>query len=182
MYGNDDSDMKITGNLAPEVDESEAAARLYHHEKENGNLAKAQEAGSVLASVLLRTEGFSCFLNWEEDFAARNRCILFAFVADQAIDTFLPNHLTRQFAESRFYGELRDNAPGLYESISRSAAYSMYLICKRSGDGRRIGIGKIYAKVLRHPEDAALEREGELLYESFYNICIEHLRRVEFAV
>ncbi len=182
MYGNDDSDMKIAGDLAPEIDESEAAARLYRHEKENGNLAKAQEIGSALASVLLKPEGFTCFRNWEEDFAARSRCILFAFVADQAVDTFLPNHLIRQFAESRFYDELRSNAPDLYESISRSAAYSMYLLCKRSGDGRRIGIGGVYAKILRYPEDAALEQEGELLYESFYNICIGQLRCMEFAV
>ena len=38
MYGTDDSDMKIVGTAKIKVDESDAEARLYAHERDNGNL------------------------------------------------------------------------------------------------------------------------------------------------
>ena len=38
MYKTDDSDMKIVGADMKVVDESDAEARLYSHERENGNL------------------------------------------------------------------------------------------------------------------------------------------------
>ncbi len=119
--------------------------------------------------------------NSASDFEARNRSILFAFTTDRVLDTFMPNHFIARSAQNEFFDEIRRRNIGLYESISRSGAFSMYLLCKRSGDGRYIGIGKVFAGVVRRPEDEKAEKTGEELYQKYFNYCIEHIKNVEFA-
>lgn len=181
VYGTDDSDMKIVGTAKIKVDESDAEARLYAHERDNGNLEKAHDIGKAFADALLSEGGFAFEKNSASDFEARNRSILFAFTTDRVLDTFMPNHFIARSAQNEFFDEIRRRNIGLYESISRSGAFSMYLLCKRSGDGRYIGIGKVFAGVVRRPEDEQAERAGEELYQKYFNYCIEHIKNIEFA-
>lgn len=181
MYGLDDSDMKIVGKAAPALDESDAEARLYSHEHENGNLEKAHNIGKLFAAALLDENGFAYEKNVASDFDARNRGILFAFTADRVLDTFMPNHIIARSAQNEFFDEIRCRNIGLYESISRSGAFSMYLLCRRSGDGRYVGIGKVYADVIRRPDSESAAAEGEELYRKYFEYCIEHIKNIEFA-
>lgn len=181
MYCNDDSDMKIVGNGAPAQDESDAEARLFSHERENGNLDKAHDIGKKFADALLNEDGFAFEKNSASDFEARNRSILFAFTADRVLDIFMPNHLIAKSAQNEFFDEIRRRNIGLYESVSRSGAFSMYLLCKRSGDGKYIGIGKKYAEIIRKPQDNMAEEEGENAYRRFFDYCIEHIKNLEFS-
>ena len=181
VYGTDDSDMKIVGTAKIKVDESDAEARLYAHERDNGNLEKAHDIGKAFADALLSEGGFAFEKNSASDFEAKNRSILFAFTTDRVLDTFMPNHFIARSAQNEFFDEIRRRNIGLYESISRSGAFSMYLLCKRSGDGRYIGIGKVFAGVVRRPEDEKAEKTGEELYQKYFNYCIEHIKNVEFA-
>lgn len=181
MYSIDDSDMKIVGNRLPNCDESDAEARLYAHESENGNLEKAHMIGKALADALLCKDGFAFEKNIASDFDARNRCILYAFTADRVLDTFMPNHIISKSAQNEFFDEIRKRNIGLYESISRSGAYSMYLLCRRSGDGRYIGAGKVYAGVVRRPDDEETVLLGDQLYCRYFNYCLDCIRNVEFS-
>lgn len=181
MYGNDDSDMKIVGAGEKKIDESDAEARLYRHERDNGNLEKAHAIGKTLAAALLENGGMAYEKNVASDFDARNRSILFAFTADRVLDTFMPNHIIARSAQNEFFDEIRKNNIGLYESISRSGAFSMYLLCRRSGDGRYVGIGKTFADVIRRPDNEEIERRGEELYSKYFDYCIEHIKNIEFS-
>ena len=181
MYGTDDSDMKIAGINEAKVDESDAEARLYRHEHENGNLEKAHIIGKNLAAALLENGGTAYEKNVASDFDARNRAILYAFTADRVLDTFMPNHIIARSAQNEFFDEIRKNNIGLYESISRSGAFSMYLLCRRSGDGRYVGIGKTFADVIRRPDNEETEKQGNELYAKYFDYCIEHIKNVEFA-
>lgn len=181
MYGNDDSDMKIAGASEKKVDESDAEARLYRHERDNGNLEKAHTIGKILAAALLESGGIAYEKNVASDFNARNRNILFAFTADRVLDTFMPNHIIARSAQNEFFDEIRKNNIGLYESISRSGAFSMYLLCKRSGDGRYLGVGKTFADVIRRPDNEEIERQGNELYSKYFDYCIEHIKNIEFS-
>lgn len=181
MYGTDDSDMKIVGTDKIKVDESDAEARLYAHERDNGNLGKAHDIGKAFADALLSEGGFAFEKNSASDFEARNRSILFAFTADRVLDTFMPNHIIARSAQNEFFDEIRRRNIGLYESVSRSGAFSMYLLCGRSGDGRYIGVGKVFAGVVRRPEDAKAEQSGDELYRKYFDYCIEHIKNIEFA-
>ena len=181
MYGLDDSDMKIVGKTAPAMDESDAEARLYSHEHENGNLEKAHDIGKLFAAALMDESGFAYEKNVASDFEARNRAILFAFTADRVLDTFMPNHIIARSAQNEFFDEIRRRNIGLYESVSRSGAFSMYLLCRRSGDGRYVGIGKVYADVIRRPDSDSAAQEGEELYRKYFEYCIEHIKNIEFA-
>lgn len=181
MYKTDDSDMKIVGSDMKVIDESDAEARLYSHERENGNLEKAHDIGKALAAALLNEGGVAYEKNVASDFEARNRSILYAFTADRVLDTFMPNHIIARSAQNEFFDEVRRRNIGLYESISRSGAFSMYLLCGRSGDGRYIGVGKVYAGVIRRPEDEKIEKEGDELYRKYFDYCIEHIKNVEFS-
>lgn len=181
MYRTDDSDMKIVGTNKIKVDESDAEARLYAHERDNGNLEKAHNIGRVLADALLNEGGFAFEKNSASDFEARNRSILFAFTTDRVLDTFMPNHIIARSAQNEFFDEIRRRNIGLYESISRSGAFSMYLLCKRSGDGRYLGIGKVFAGVVRRPDDEKETQIGDELYRRYFDYCIEHIKNVEFA-
>lgn len=181
MYGNDDSDMKIVGKKIQPMDESDIEAKLYNHERENGNLEKAHSIGNYFAKALMDNDGFAYEKNRASDFEARNRSILFAFTADRVLSTFMPNHIIARSAQNEFFDEIRRRDIGLYESISRSGAFSMYLLCRRRGDGRYSGVGKVYADVLRKPENESTVAFGDELYEKYFDFCIEHIKNIEFA-
>ena len=181
MYGSDDSDMKIVGKKIQPMDESDIEAILYEHERENGNLEKAHSIGRFFADALLNKEGFAYEKNRASDFEARNRSILFAFTADRVLSTFMPNHIIARSAQNEFFDEIRRRDIGLYESVSRSGAFSMYLLCRRRGDGRYTGVGKVYADVLRKPENESTIAFGDGLYEKYFDFCIEHIKNIEFA-
>jgi len=181
MYGTDDSDMKIVGKRLQPIDESDMEAKLYNHERENGNLEKAHDIGRFFAEALMNSDGFAYEKNRASDFEARNRSILFAFTADRVLSTFMPNHIIARSAQNEFFDVIRRGDIGLYESISRSGAFSMYLLCRRRGDGRYIGIGNVYAGVVRRPEDSATAEKGDEIYEKYFNFCIEHIKNIEFA-
>lgn len=181
MYKTDDSDMKIVGKKIQPMDESDIEAILYGHERENGNLEKAHEIGRFFAAELMETDGFAYEKNRASDFEARNRSILFAFTADRVLSTFMPNQIIARSAQNEFFDGIRKSDIGLYESISRSGAFSMYLLCRRRGDGRYIGVGEVYADVLRKPENEAVVAAGDELYEKYFNFCIEHIKNVEFS-
>ena len=59
MYGTDDSDMKIVGKRLQPIDESDMEAKLYNHERENGNLEKAHSIGRFFAEALMNSDGFA---------------------------------------------------------------------------------------------------------------------------
>ena len=181
LYGNDDSDMKIVGKKIQPMDESDIEAKLYNHERENGNLEKAHSIGNYFAKALMDNDGFAYEKNRASDFEARNRSILFAFTADRVLSTFMPNHIIARSAQNEFFDEIRRRDIGLYESISRSGAFSMYLLCRRRGDGRYAGVGKVYADVLRKPENENTVAFGDELYEKYFDFCIEHIKNIEFA-
>lgn len=181
MYVTDDSDMKIVGEQSEKMDESDAEARLYRHEHANGNLEKAHAIGKNFADALFCGDEIPCDEIGISGFEATCQSILFAFTADRVLDTFMPNHIIARSAQNTFFDEMRKRSPSLYESVSRSGAFSMYLLCKRSGDGRYIGIGSVYAGIVRKPEDEKAVAEGEALYNKYYNYCIEHIKNVEFA-
>ena len=181
MYGTDDSDMKIVGKRLQPIDESDMEAKLYNHERENGNLEKAHEIGKYFAGALMKKDGCAYEKNRASDFEARNRSILFAFTADRVLSTFMPNHIIARSAQNEFFDEIRKGDIGLYESVSRSGAFSMYLLCKRRGDGRYSGIGRVYADVLRKPENEETVAFGDELYAKYFDFCIEHIKNIEFS-
>ena len=181
MYGTDDSDMKIVGKRLQPIDESDIEAKLYNHERENGNLEKAHEIGRFFAEALMNSEGFAYEKNRASDFEARNRSILFAFTADRVLSTFMPNHIIARSAQNEFFDVIRRGDIGLYESISRSGAFSMYLLCRRRGDGHYIGVGKVYAGVIRRPDDETTVAKGNEIYEKYFDFCIEHIKNIEFS-
>ena len=59
MYGTDDSDMKIVGKRLQPIDESDMEAKLYNHERKNGNLEKAHDIGKFFAESLMNEDGFA---------------------------------------------------------------------------------------------------------------------------
>ena len=181
MYKSDDSDMKIVGKRLQPIDESDMEAKLYNHERENGNLEKAHWIGRFFAQALINPDGFAYEKNRASDFEARNRNILFAFTADRVLGMFMPNHIIARSAQNEFFDTIRKADIGLYESISRSGAFSMYLLCRRRGDGRYLDIGKVYAGVIRKPEDSSAAEKGDEIYNKYYDFCIEHIKNIEFS-
>mgnify|MGYP001451750569 CR=1 FL=1 len=185
MYGNDDSDMKIVGNFqpaAPAQDESEAAALLFERERSSGNLKVAHELGRFFAGELFAPDGIAYYDEAAADFERRNICILYTFVADQAMNACCPNAVIAQSAENEFYDEIRRRNLTLYESISRSGAFSIYLLCRKGKDGRRDGVGKAYARIIRRPDDPEAEKTGEENYKKFCDFCFEHLAKTKFSL
>lgn len=180
MYETDDSDMKIVGKRLQPIDESDLEAKLYNHKRENGNLEKAHNIGRFFAEALMNQNGFAYEKNRASDFEARNRSILFAFTADRVLSTFMPNHIIARSAQNEFFDGIRRRDIGLYESVSRSGAFSMYLLCGRKGDGRYTGVGKIYAGVVRRQDDEETVKKGDETYEKYFNFCIEHIKNIEF--
>ncbi len=185
----DDSDVKIAGDR-PAADlsirEDPGANDDYLIEKENGNIERAKLLGQNLAKILSKDFADECMLHLEPDSEdARTKTqvlLLFAFAIDRGLNTHVPNSTLINTAHTSFFNTLQEISPDVYDQISDTGAYSLYMLCaRREGAGVCRSIGESFAKLCGKEDDVALSSTGEMIFSIFLNMVKVEVVKMEFV-
>ena len=185
----DDSDIKIAGDR-PAADlsnqEDTSANDDYFIEKENGNIERAKLLGFNLARILSKDIADECMSNIEPDSEdARTKTqvlLLFAFAIDRGLNTHVPNSTLINTAHTSFFNTLQEISPDVYDQISDTGAYSLYMLCaRRVGAGVCRSVGESFAKLCGKEEDSALSSTGEMIFSIFLNMVKVEVAKTGFV-
>jgi len=179
---NDDGDIKIAGDdfsLPATDDDIEETSKLLQREKANGNLSRARRLGAIMAEDVAAVEG----VNPADDIAGMTqRRILLAFAIEIGLESFLPNPLLTQTAQSVFYETLRQTAPAFYDDLQESGAFSFYYLCVRDNKDVEKCVGETYASLCGKANDRRLADQGKALYIHFIGQMRSLAESMEFSV
>lgn len=171
-----DEDIKIAdgsfGDPLTNEDYADKAAAEYLKQKDVGNIEKAGQLGELLAKELW---GVAQELLMKEEDQVTDRIVhqkilLYTYAVNSFVADSAPNSLLAETALSVFYSEVEELSKVLFQHISDTAAFSLYILNQRSG-GVEEDIGRIYAKLSGKENDYKTIRDGNHLYNSFYNKC-----------
>ncbi|WP_040197932.1 hypothetical protein [Candidatus Soleaferrea massiliensis] len=182
----DDSDIKIApGHFEQHVElDCDEEADEFLTEKNNGNIAKAHDLGYKLAEEVLREDGESLFGidDTEDRLAIKHRRILFAYAVDISLEEYLPNSLTAQTALNSFYDHLKESAPLLYNDISESGAFTLYILCRRTHtDHIEDCIGRTFAKLCEQEDVKSYQALGSALFDKYITTTERIIGKFQFA-
>ncbi len=185
----DDSDIKIAGDR-PAADlssrEDTSANEDYLTEKENGNIERAKLLGRNLARILSADVADECMSNIHQDSEdSRTKTqvlLLFAFAIDRGLNTHVPNMTLVNTAHTSFFNTLQDISPDVYDQISDTGAYSLYMLCaRREGEHVCRSVGESFAKLCGKEDDAALSSTGEMIFSIFLNMVKVEVAKTGFV-
>ena len=74
--------------------------------------------------------------------------------------------------------EVQSALPEVYERITDSAAFSMYILSDRAAPDDPCAIGRVFARLCGHGKEALFERYGCELAEYFTMYCTQLLLRI----
>ncbi len=179
-----DEDMKIAGGLsapgpAEELSEAEQSALAYMRQKEAGNVDRARELGRKFADAL--ADETARARPDAEPLRVHHRVVLFSYIVNRVITELSPNSIIAQTALNIFYDRLEERSAELAEDVRDMAAFSLYILCERSGANAEDEIGRIYARLCGHEDETAFVDEGNALYRRCYDLCGEMHARTEYV-
>ncbi len=185
----DDSDIKIAGDRpAADLSKKEDASANddYLIEKENGNIERAKLLGHDLARILSKDIADECMSELEPDSEdARTKTqvlLLFAFAIDRGLNTHVPNSMLINTAHTSFFNTLQEISPDVYDQISDTGAYSLYMLCaRREGAGVCRSVGESFAKLCGREGDDALSSTGEMIFSIFLNMVKVEVSKMGFV-
>ncbi|MBE6907093.1 MAG: hypothetical protein E7476_12565 [Ruminococcaceae bacterium] len=179
----DDSDMKIAPERISEVfDTSEGAANAFVREKSNGNMDKARKLGQQFAAELtVPSKGATLFGVgvFDNDNTMAQRKVLFAYVVNRVVEDMAPNSIVAQSVLSSFYESVRQQSAELYDLINDSAAFSLYMLARRSAPEKSEAVGRVFAQLCDKEGNPVFIRYGAELTDYFMMYCTQIMLRMQ---
>ncbi len=179
----DDSDMKIVPEKPSEIfDSSEGAANAFVREKSNGNMEKARLLGIQFAQELTaKSKGVTLFGAGEFDnsHTIKQRKVMFAYIVNKVIEDIAPNSIVTQSALSAFYDTIQETSPEIYQMITDTAAYSLYILSDRAAPDDPCAIGRVFAQLCGKEGDPVFVRYGCELAGYFTMYCTQVALRAQ---
>lgn len=170
----DDSDIKIAGKEPAPDDNSDAIneANELNALKKSGDVAKANELGSILSRKFLDADGVSSFGEDSEESEAvkTQRRLLLAFTAVHVVKESLSNDIIRDIVIKSFYDSLKNAMPDFYEELMKSGSFSFYTLCVRRGGEVEKYIGETFAMLCSKEKDNVYKDFGTALYLRFVDV------------
>lgn len=161
MLATEDADMKIAPasptSIQEEADSTDRSVLDFVRQKNNGNVARAKQLGSQLAGVLLEMgrQLIGC--------PRRNQqLMLVSYGLNRMVEENAPNSTVAHTVLNTFYDQVQEKDAQVYQAINDSGAYTLYMLEARQGDN----VGRVCAKLCGN---AALEEEGNLLYQVYFS-------------
>lgn len=162
-----EDDIKIYRAAAtPEhpMGEGERSAALFLRHRENGNLAKCRLLGENLGRIFAGDAK-----NFDGDQFCVQKQVLLSFVLLDELAGIIFDQMLQKSIMSVFQQTVESIDAALADAISDSAAYTVYILCDRRGDGD--DLGRAFAELCGHEDDAELIACGSQLvrrYRSSY--------------
>jgi len=180
-----DEDIKIAGTRpGGTLDAADLAAQDFLVQKKNGNIDRARSLGETFAGCLWGLAQ-SLIMDNELELTQQeihHRLLLCSYGVNRVITQYAPNSIVAQTALSRFYTEVEEKSNVLHRHVSDTAAFSLYILGERTGNGSDSDVGKIYAKFIGRENDAESIRQGGEVYRTFFRTCKGLIDEVPFAV
>ena len=181
----DDSDMKIAQDsfrpAAAAEDAAEKAAQEFLQQRDNGNIERARQLGKLFAGDLQQF-GQSALRDVELRAVTQqehhHQLLLCSYVINRVIAEHSPSQILAQTSSSMFYKQVESLSRELYQDISDTAAFSLYILNERLGSPE--DIGHIYARLLGMENDLLLAQKGNHLYSMLYQNCRERILDVNY--
>lgn len=181
----DDSDMKIAPERISDVfDSSEGAANAFVREKNNGNMEKARGLGKQFANELtVENKGATLFGvgAFDNENTILQRRVVFSFIVSRVVEDMAPNSMVAQSVISSFHESVRDISPEIYDSVTDSAAFSLYALAGRSLSDDAKAIGKVFARLCEREDDVLFVRYGSEIVNYFIMYCTQLVLRAQLV-
>ncbi len=177
----EDDDMKIAPESMSEAlaseDSGESVRQELAEQQEKGNVDLAKELGEKYALTLMSLVDTS----GEMSSLLREQVVLFSFAVNKVIEELAINSIVAQTALSCFYQQLESKGGSLYDTISDSIAFSLYISATK---GLRAGgtIGGVFAKLLQKGNDPQTVSLGNALFADYYARCSKLLQDIPFRL
>jgi hypothetical protein len=178
-----DDDMKIVGggsisDPTPE-DAAEAAAKQFLLHKSTGNIDKARTLGIDYAHTILEFANKTPCPELTES-EIHHQILLCSYVVNRVIADKSPDSILAQTTLNVFYDEIEASSLELHRHINDTAAFSLYILSDRSGEGDSAEIGEIYAGLCGFEKDQDKMKAGSQVFESFYRVCADMMQNARY--
>lgn len=185
LFVEDDGDMKIVDGpfFSPEKsgeDAAEKAARDFLLQKENGNIQRARQLGCLFAKDVW--ESFSA-PNSLADISQQefhHRLLLQSYIVHRVISEYSPNSILAQTSMGVFYHAVEEYSQLLYQHVSDTAAFSLYILSERSGDSAD-EIGRIFARLIGQEDNPKAIASGNRLYRECYDHYVKEINDIAYV-
>ncbi len=136
--------------------DAELSADLFLHHKENGNLDKCNELGTVLAKTFIdsgeRQKNFPYYAQ---------KMVLIAYILERELHRKIENSLLQKSVLGTFKRVLERENKDLFCDAQDSAAFTMYIL--QDDELGDIGISTSFAEFCGHENDPTLIETGTRL-------------------
>ena len=160
---------KVSGAAVPAEDDGAAE---FIREKENGNLQRAKQLGTVLGRRLRHLWRFGDMAQ-----ELQQKKILYTFVASKIIKERCPGSLLAQAALAEFSKVVQAVSQQDYDSIQDSLAFTKYLLSQRKDVD---AVGQTFADLCGQKDDVHLKTKGIQLYYRYTSDCLKLFNQFHF--
>ena len=158
----DDSDMKIVGMPVATEEAADERIQQLKEQQENGNLDRARALGDAL---LKAAQDSAAGHPSENEVLALQRWLLLLFTTDIEVQRLLPNALVARTAFGRFYDNLQQCEPELYEQLQQNGSLSFYYLCQENGEIKKEEAAATFASLCGREGDQRTIELGKTLIE-----------------
>lgn len=188
MANGDDSDMKIFGAPSGEPQKepesgADEAARIFLKHKEQGNIERAKLLGAQYGEWLVHESEpmVEYGLCSDEREACYQRYLLCAYVISMSVRDKSPDAIVSNAIMTAFYDYLRDNSPRLYEDITDSAAFSLYILRARTQRFVDDAMGRVFSVLCAHDDEPEYVEIGKRIYLKCNAYCAKLFDKAGFV-
>ena len=181
-----DDDIKIAPDNISKLFKSENPVAddnidMFFSQRKLGNTQKARQFGVEMVKDLL-----DCVWTSSPDMVDPREFelqlkILFAYAVHRIVEDYSPNPIVANACVSSFYECLENEEPELFQKITQSPAFSLYLYLHRSGEENAESVGKTFAGLCSSSLDEQTKSIGETAYCRFMGSIANKLATVGFA-
>ena len=154
---------------------------LFFSQRRVGNTQKARQFGVEMVKDLL-----DCVWTAAPDMVDAKEFelqlkILFAYTVHRIVEDYSPNTIVANACVSSFYECLENEDSQLFQKITQSPAFSLYLYHHRIGEENSENVGKTFAGLCSTSLDEQCRSIGETAYCRYMGSCANKLASVGFS-
>ena len=183
--GFNDDDVKIVPDKISQLFKKENPVAddnidMFLTQRKLGNTQKARQFGIEMVKALL-----DCVWTSSPEMVDPNEFdlqlkILFSYAVHRILEDYSPNPIVANAAVSSFYEHLEEEEGELFQKITQSPAFSLYLYLHRSGEENAESVGKTFAGLCSTTLDEQCRSIGETAYCRFMGFIANELANVGF--
>ncbi len=153
---------------------------MFFLQRKLGNTQKARRFGVEMVKELL-----DCVWTTSPDMVEPKEFelqlkILFAYTVHRIVEDYSPNPIVANACVSSFYECLESEEPELFQKITQSPAFSLYLYLHRSKEENAKSVGLTFSKLCSSSMDEQTRSIGETAYCRFMGFIANKLASVGF--